>query len=332
MAQSARSTNAVVVVVIVATVLSACSTGSASPVEAVHTHLTTTTSLGETNPTATSSTTAPPARTASGAVMTLAPPPAPTTTGSRCPPNPFTPTLAEGLADRYPGALVTAHVVDLSSLCEYSLHPENRQRTASVFKVLVLAGTLLEAQTEQRQLTTWELSRLTPMITRSTNPQVRSLWRSFGGSPWFREQVEAFGLTETEVSGDDGSAWGLTRTSARDQTSLLIQLLLGHRGPLTEPYRKVAVDLMTSVIVDQTWGVTAGVPDGWTVAQKNGFAGITINSVGWVDPPGPDEGYVVAVLSQGWGDHPTGIAAVEEVSRAIAWTMTQPVTPVGLRY
>ena len=113
-----------------------------------------------------------------------------------------------------------------------------------------------------------------------------------------------------------GPVWGRTTTSARDQVDLLRQVLLGQGGPLNSESRAIALNLMTSVVSSQTWGVTAGVPSGWTVAQKNGFAGIVINSVGWVDEPGSSQGYVVAILSQGWPDHPSGIAAVERATRS----------------
>jgi beta-lactamase class A len=89
----------------------------------------------------------------------------------------------------------------------------------------------------------------------------------------------------------------------------------------------VALDLMTSVVASQTWGVTAGVPADWTVAQKNGFAGITINSVGWVDEPGDSPGYLVAILTRGWPDHPSGIAAVERINRWVAESMTADFAP-----
>jgi hypothetical protein len=187
-----------------------------------------------------------------------------------------------------------------------------------VFKVMVMAGTLLEAQERGRELSEWELSQLTPMITRSTNPQVRRLWRSFGSSPWFRQQVGIFELDETRVTADRGSSWGRTLTSASDQVDLLRQVLLGEWGPLTEDYRAEALALMTSVVPEQTWGVTAGVPSSWGVAQKNGFAGATTNSVGWVDEPGPGNGYLVAILSTGWPSFSAGIPVVEYVSLAIA--------------
>jgi hypothetical protein len=236
----------------------------------------------------------------------------------------FTPDVAAALAAEYPGRLLTAHVHDLRTGCDYSLNPGNRQRTASVLKVMVMAGTLLEAQKEGRPVSEWEMTQLIPMITQSTNDEVRALWRHFGASPWFREQRDIFGLTQTTINADDGSSWGLTTTSARDQVNLLRQVLVGQWGPLTAEYRAVALELMTSVVPSQTWGVTAGVPAGWTVAQKNGFAGIVINSVGWVDDPGPGGGYVVAILTQGWPDHPTGIAAVERINRIVAEVMTAP--------
>lgn len=240
-----------------------------------------------------------------------------------CRPDPFTQAHVSELEDRYPGKLITAHVYDTRTGCHYRLHHESRQRTASVFKVMVMAGTLLEAQDDGRAISEWEVRQLHPMITESANGPVRSLWYSFGASPWYRDQGRIFGLEDTTVRGDDGSAWGLSTTSAADQVDLLRQVLLGEWGPLSGDSRAVAFDLMTDVVSTQTWGVTAGVPDGWTVAQKNGFAGITINSVGWVDEPGASDGYVVAILSQGWPDHPSGISAVERVSRWVAEEMTE---------
>jgi hypothetical protein len=234
----------------------------------------------------------------------------------------FTEEVVAALARDYPGKYITAHVHDLRTGCDYTLHPGNRQRTASVFKVMVMAGTLLEAQNEGRPVSEWEMSQLVPMITESTNDEVRALWNHFGASPWFREQGEIFGLAQTSITADDGSSWGRTTTSARDQVDLLRQVLVGQWGPLDRQSREIAHDLMTSVVPSQTWGVSAGVPAGWVVAQKNGFAGIVINSVGWVDEPGPSEGYVVAILSQGWSTHAAGIAAVEEVNRIIAQVMT----------
>ena len=130
-----------------------------------------------------------------------------------------------------------------------------------------------------------------------------------------------FGLEETLIDADGGSAWGAIRTSASDQVKLLRQVLLGDWGPLDRPSRQTALELMTSVVPEQTWGITAGVPHTWIVAQKNGFAGSTINSVGWVDEPGESPGYLVAILTRGWANHPSGIEAVERINLLVVRSM-----------
>jgi hypothetical protein len=231
-----------------------------------------------------------------------------------CPLTPFTAKRVDSLRRRFPGQVFAAYVFDTRTGCAYWMHPENRLRTASVFKVMVMAGTLLEAQEDGRQPSAWEWGQMTPMITESANGPVRALWRQFGGSPWFRRQAEIFGLTQTSPVGDTGGVWGRTTTSAMDQANLLRQVLRGDWGPLDAAYRQKAWDLMTSVVPSQTWGVTEGVPPAWTVAQKNGFAGHIANSVGFVRQPGGDEGYVIAVLSNGWSDWKRGVPVVDEIS------------------
>jgi hypothetical protein len=232
-----------------------------------------------------------------------------------CNENPFTDARVEGVGERHASVSLTAYAYDLQTGCAYWMNPDARQQTASVLKVMVMAGTLLEAQETGRPPTAWEMSQLTPMITESADPPVRSLWNSFGGSPWFADQAETFGLSQTTAIGDDGQPWGRTRTSALDQANLLRQVLLGEWGPL-EAGRSVATDLMTSVVPSQTWGVTAGVPDDRVVAQKNGFAAGTANSVGVVYDAAGEPDYIVAVLTIGWPSWEDGVPVVEEIA---AW-------------
>jgi beta-lactamase class A len=240
--------------------------------------------------------------------------------------NPFTPARVASLKQQHPGQSFTAHVYDTRSGCTFTMNPSLRLRTASVFKVMVMAGTLLEAQNDGRWLTSWELSQIAPMITESANDPVRTLWAHFGGSPWFAKQAQAFGLESTVPVGDSGGVWGTTTTSADDQVELLRQVLLGHWGQLLPKYRAEAWKQMTSVVPSQTWGITAGVPAGWTIAQKNGFAGHIANSVGFVQAPGSDEGYVIAVLTNGWSHWTVGVPVVEEIS---AWVSYQLASPLG---
>ena len=102
-----------------------------------------------------------------------------------CPADPFRAARVESLASRFPQQSFTAYVFDTRSGCAFWMSPDQRLRTASVFKVMVMAGTLLEAQERGGGPTAWEMGQMTPMITESANDPVRSLWRSFGGSPWY---------------------------------------------------------------------------------------------------------------------------------------------------
>jgi beta-lactamase class A len=240
-----------------------------------------------------------------------------------CPPDPFTASREDSLERRYPGQSFTAYAYDTRTGCAYWMFPDERLRTASVFKVMVMAGTLHEAQDEARAVSEWEWDQLVPMITESANDPVRALWNHFGGSPWFRRQAARFGLAQTTTVGDSESGWGRTTTSAKDQGDLIRQVLLGDWGPLEAPYRDQAWDLMTSVVPGQTWGVTAGVPEGWVVAQKNGFAGHIANSVGFVRHPGGIDGYVVAVFSNGWSSWARGVPTVEEIAGWVAASLAR---------
>ncbi len=130
-------------------------------------------------------------------------------------------------------------------------------------------------------------------------------------------------MSQTTTVGDHESGWGRTTTSAKDQGDLLRQVLLGDWGPIETAYREQAWQLMTSVVPEQTWGVTKGVPEGWVVAQKNGFAGHIANSVGFVRPPDSEDGYVVAVLSNGWPRWERGIATVEEIAGWVSGTLAR---------
>ncbi len=240
-----------------------------------------------------------------------------------CPPDPFTDSREASLGRRFPDQSFAAYAYDTRTGCAFSMFPDARLRTASVFKVMVMAGTLFEAQSDGRPVSTWETGQLVPMITESANNPVRALWNRFGGSPWFRRQSERFGMSQTTTVGDHESGWGRTTTSAKDQGDLLRQVLLGDWGPIETAYREQAWQLMTSVVPEQTWGVTKGVPEGWVVAQKNGFAGHIANSVGFVRPPDSEDGYVVAVLSNGWPRWERGIATVEEIAGWVSGTLAR---------
>lgn len=137
------------------------------------------------------------------------------------------------------------------------------------------------------------------------------------------ERVGAeLGLVATD---EVAPTWGLTTTTAEDQARLLASIAQGP-SPLDAMSRTRAWSYLTGVVPSQRWGVRAGVPDGWVVGHKNGFAGSAccgwrVNSVGYVaDPAGG--GYAIAVLSDGWSSQAQGVPLVEAAARSVAAALT----------
>ncbi len=244
-----------------------------------------------------------------------------------CAASPFDSELASIVESRWPGHNVTAAVFDKRTGCEFLYRPERRLTTASVFKVQIMAGVLLRAQQQGRGLTQWERDRLYPMINVSSDPDANALWSSLGGVAGMQALDRAFNLPETTPD----QVWGLTVTSARDRTRLVRQILDGEYGPLTAPYRALARFYMTHVTPSQHWGISAGLPAGWSVALKNGFFSSSccrwrIGSTGFINGPG-GAGYGITVMTDGWPSDRPGIAAVEFVARAVALRLASAPFP-----
>ena len=254
----------------------------------------------------------------------IPPPPSSTPPSGFCRADPLDPT-SRLLLDLGPGNEhhLTVSVWDLRTGCWYRYRPGQRVSTASVVKLEILGGTLLRAQREGRGLTAGEWKAAIPMITRSDNATASTLWSSLGGPRGMSAVGDDLGLAETiEV----GPVWGLTTTTADDQARYAGRLL-GTSEILDDSHRGDAWWLATSVVPAQRWGVGAGVPPGWGVGMKNGFASSKccrwrINSVGYVaDPTG--SGYAVAILSDRWATMKEGVAMVDRVARIVDAGMTR---------
>ncbi|MFI6692470.1 serine hydrolase [Streptomyces sp. NPDC050433] len=191
--------------------------------------------------------------------------------------------------------------------------PAPNHPTASVVKLGILAALLLRAQDTDREPTPQQRASAADMIERSDNDAATALLNAVGGAGELDAAHRRLGLRESAAAPD----WGMTRTTATDQLALLGAVFGGGPSPLDERSRAFVRDLMTRVVPDQAWGVSAA---GSAPALKNGWMPLSatglwvVNSVGRVTTG--DRDYLVAVLS---GGHPTkdaGIALVEAVARA----------------
>jgi hypothetical protein len=198
-------------------------------------------------------------------------------------------------------------------------HPKLRGRTVSIVKVDILQ-TLLH-RTDGR-LSAGQRQTAAAMIEQSSNSATDELWGEVGGARGVHRYNRALGLKQTHPH----PLWGLTRTSAADQVTL-VRELLGHSSLLTTRGRRFQRRLMRNVELGQRWGITSGVPkhvevgikDGWSPINADGYRW-AVNSIGWVR--GHGRRYVIAVVTQHNGSEGYGIQSVEHISKLVWRHMT----------
>ncbi|HVS68609.1 MAG TPA: serine hydrolase [Mycobacteriales bacterium] len=208
---------------------------------------------------------------------------------------------------------VTVTVYDAVRGREWSWRQAGRGYTASIVKVDILAALLhrtASLTTDQRRLAK-------VMIEESDNEAASVLYRQIGGAPGLDRFNAKAGLTQTVAS----TSWGLTRTSAHDQV-VLLRLIANPTRLLTAADRRYELHLMRSVTAGQCWGIAPCVPEGVSVALKNGWVplssvhggGWQVNSIAYVS--GDGRRYFIAVLS-----HETtfsyGVETIQGVSEII---------------
>ena len=189
--------------------------------------------------------------------------------------------------------------------------------TASIVKVQIMAGVMMQAQDEGRELTEWEKSKIVPMIRASDNDATTELFEHIGGRSGLQSVGDELGMTQTTA--DSGGRWGLTVTTAQDQTKLL-EHFSRTSDVLLQEHRIYGVRQMRAVNADQNWGVSAGPPSG-SVALKNGWLprtdGWHVNSIGWQNHGSAD--YTIGVLTHDDpGTMDAQITTIEGVSK-IVW-------------
>jgi beta-lactamase class A len=236
-------------------------------------------------------------------------------------------SLASYIATR-PG-VVTAAVYDRATRKTWVFHPGIKEHTASIVKVEILGTALKQAQDAGSEPPGSEQSLLKAMIENSDNGAATELLHEVGGPSAVQRFDNSVGMSGTAVSTlafIPGSTtlpgWGWTTTTARDEVRLVSKFAFTN-ALLLKPSRNFGLNLMENVEADQRWGVSFGVPLGATVALKNGWLPLDlardtnwqVDSIGWIHGNGRD--YVLAVLTNGSPDEPTGIDTIDHISSVI---------------
>ena len=241
--------------------------------------------------------------------------------GERCS-SLFDGAFVAGIGEAHRGARFTAAVHDLRTGCWYHLNPDLGITTASVVKAQVLAGVLLAAQEAGRPLSAAEVADIELMMHYSHNsPPTSRLYIAVGGTAGMEALDARFGIAGTSHT----ARYGATVSTAEDRTVLVEQLLVGG-GPLNAASVAAAWDTMSAVSAAQSWGVTAGLPEGHEAALKNGFyplrgSGWRAGTTGVVRDP--DGGvYAMTVMTDRNSDESTGIALVEAITAHVNSALT----------
>ncbi|SDD65826.1 Beta-lactamase class A [Streptomyces prasinopilosus] len=207
------------------------------------------------------------------------------------------------------------------------VHGSQTHITASLAKVNILAALLLRAQREGRSLTPWETSTAASMIRSSDNDSAGALWQRIGGGPGLAAANKVLGLTSTQAG--PGTHWGLTRTTAADQLTLLKTVFAGP-SPLSEASRHLIQTFMGRIDADQDWGISAEgsrwqLKNGWV--QRSHSQRWAINSMGRVAAHGST--FYVVVLSHGSPSMSHGISTVERAARTAVHALRGTAPPVS---
>jgi hypothetical protein len=219
---------------------------------------------------------------------------------------------------------VTAAVFDDSTGVTSLYRPGIAQDTASIMKVDILGTLLAQGQADGQPLSPADAPLAVDMIEQSDDDDAQSLWDSEGGATAVAAFDAKAGLTQTDP--DAAGYWGLSTTTAADQVQLL-RAVAYPNAVLTPASQAYELGLMEHVDADQSWGVSAGVTAGATVALKNGWlpldaGGWQVNSIGYVD--GLGRNYVIAVLTDD-DTEANGIAFIQGLS-ALIWQALAPST------
>jgi len=134
---------------------------------------------------------------------------------------------------------------------------------ASVTKVLLLAAYLRRDAVARRPLQARERRRLAAMVRRSDDDAANRV-AVVVGTAGPRRVARAAGLASTVPR---MPVWGATRTTARDQTQLMLQIdrLLPPR------HRAFGMRLLATVVASQRWGVGRVAPPCWQLFFKGGW-------------------------------------------------------------
>jgi beta-lactamase class A len=269
------------------------------------------------------------------------PAPAPSSSPPRAPTVPPAPVVDPATADAATAAIdrlvsgasvghVSVAALDVATGRSFGYAADTPIQTASVVKLDILETLLLQSQDDGQPPSAEARELAALMIQQSDNDAASRLWEDLGGVPVLDAAHRRLGVRATRLV----DHWGSSTTPASDRLALLAALHAP--GPLDADSRRFARDLMTTVVEEQRWGVSAAADPGTTTALKNGWTPVdaddgrwVVGSVGIVTVTGRP--VLLAVLTERQPSKDAGIQLVETLARIAARTVTTHHAPTSPR-
>ncbi|MBB5870871.1 beta-lactamase class A [Allocatelliglobosispora scoriae] len=219
----------------------------------------------------------------------------------------------QGLVSQHGGNASIA-VTDRISGVSISVRGRTAYQSASIIKVTIVAGLMLQRQGSGGTLSAEERELARLAITRSDNDTASRLFALLGGTDGLARAAKKFGMTHTTAV----SSWGMTTTTADDQVTL-IKAISDPEGLLTRSHQNLLLGWMADVIAGQDFGVpdAAGknakavyVKDGWFDRDDQGGLW-QVNTIGRIVEREAD--WVIACLSDHNATQEAGVAVVSDL-------------------
>lgn len=216
------------------------------------------------------------------------------------------------------GTKTAVQVLDHRTGAHYGYQSTWQNNTASIVKVMLVAGVLRTARAKGRSLTASEKEMCRLAIVISDNDAASACYRFIGGDAGIRATAKAFGMTATKPW--TGFGWGRTWTTALDQRRLVAAIARG-TSALHRADRAYLWELMGRTDPAQSWGVGIVRSATTAVHLKNGWVPLSndnlwrVNSIGHVRGEGRD--YTLAILGGRLATMEEGVDRSNTISRNV---------------
>jgi hypothetical protein len=191
--------------------------------------------------------------------------------------------------------------------------------SASMLKAILLVSYLNRQSVRTRALTSSDRSLLGPMIRWSDNGTATRVLGIVGSAALYRLADRA-NMLHFRLR----SPWGLTEITARDQARFFYRI----RSFVPVRHRTYALNLLSSIVPSQRWGIPPGKPPRWSIHFKGGWgsgSGAVTHQAALLRRDGWR--LSLAVFTTSNPSHSYGTATIEGVARRFLRPRPLPLAP-----